>query len=112
MTSKGMSGFLGYFRRIGTSQWVCRSCKRRASSVATSVGKESSQSKALPQTPARTRFAPSPTGYLHLGSLRTALFNYLLAKSTGGKFLLRIEDTDQVTQPIQLYVQSEKLVGC
>ncbi|KAF7716183.1 Glutamate--tRNA ligase, mitochondrial [Penicillium ucsense] len=43
----------------------------------------------------RTRFAPSPTGYLHLGSLRTALFNYLLAKRTGGQFLLRIEDTDQ-----------------
>lgn len=50
----------------------------------------------LPDGPARTRFAPSPTGYLHLGSLRTALFNYLLAKRTGGQFLLRIEDTDQV----------------
>lgn len=50
----------------------------------------------LPSGPARTRFAPSPTGYLHLGSLRTALFNYLLAKRTGGQFLLRIEDTDQV----------------
>lgn len=50
----------------------------------------------LPDAPARTRFAPSPTGYLHLGSLRTALFNYLLAKRTGGQFLLRIEDTDQV----------------
>ena len=46
--------------------------------------------------PARTRFAPSPTGLLHLGSLRTALFNYLYAKRTGGQFLLRIEDTDQV----------------
>lgn len=46
-------------------------------------------------TPARTRFAPSPTGFLHLGSLRTALYNYLLAKSTGGQFLLRLEDTDQ-----------------
>lgn len=41
-----------------------------------------------------TRFAPSPTGYLHIGGLRTALFNYLYAKSRGGKFLLRIEDTD------------------
>lgn len=50
----------------------------------------------LPETPARTRFAPSPTGYLHLGSLRTALYNYLLAKATGGQFLLRLEDTDQV----------------
>ena len=48
-----------------------------------------------PNSPARTRFAPSPTGYLHLGSLRTALYNYLLAKNTGGQFLLRLEDTDQ-----------------
>jgi glutamyl-tRNA synthetase len=44
----------------------------------------------------RTRFAPSPTGYLHIGGLRTALFDYLLAKKNDGKFLLRIEDTDQV----------------
>lgn len=43
----------------------------------------------------RVRFAPSPTGYLHLGGLRTALFNYLHARSTGGKFILRIEDTDR-----------------
>ncbi|KAI0443866.1 hypothetical protein F4803DRAFT_561369 [Xylaria telfairii] len=49
----------------------------------------------LPSTPARTRFAPSPTGYVHIGSLRTALFNYLLAKATGGEFLVRLEDTDQ-----------------
>ncbi|GAP86501.1 putative glutamyl-tRNA synthetase [Rosellinia necatrix] len=49
----------------------------------------------LPSTPARTRFAPSPTGYVHLGSLRTALFNYLLAKATGGQFVVRVEDTDQ-----------------
>ena len=43
----------------------------------------------------RTRFAPSPTGYLHLGTLRTALYAYLLAKKAGGTFILRIEDTDQ-----------------
>ena len=43
----------------------------------------------------RTRFAPSPTGYLHIGGARTALFNYLLAKRAGGKFIIRIEDTDQ-----------------
>ncbi len=43
----------------------------------------------------RTRFAPSPTGYLHVGGLRTALFNYLLARKEGGRFILRIEDTDQ-----------------
>ena len=42
----------------------------------------------------RVRFAPSPTGYLHLGSARTALFNWLFARHTGGKFLLRVEDTD------------------
>jgi glutamyl-tRNA synthetase len=45
--------------------------------------------------PVRVRFAPSPTGYLHIGGARTALYNYLLAKQTGGQFLLRIEDTDQ-----------------
>jgi len=43
----------------------------------------------------RVRFAPSPTGFLHIGSLRTALFTYLIAKSAGGKCILRIEDTDQ-----------------
>ncbi len=46
------------------------------------------------QTPARVRFAPSPTGHLHLGGARTALYDYLLARKTGGKFILRIEDTD------------------
>ncbi len=43
----------------------------------------------------RTRFAPSPTGYMHLGNLRTALYTYLFARRNGGKFILRIEDTDQ-----------------
>ena len=43
----------------------------------------------------RTRFAPSPTGFMHLGGLRTALYNYLFARKMGGKFILRIEDTDQ-----------------
>src|SRR6187402_1571625 len=42
----------------------------------------------------RVRFAPSPTGYLHLGAARSALFNWLFARKMGGKFLLRIEDTD------------------
>lgn len=48
--------------------------------------------------PIRARFAPSPTGYLHLGSLRTALFNIIAARASkdGGAFILRIEDTDQV----------------
>ena len=43
----------------------------------------------------RTRFAPSPTGYMHIGNLRTALYEYLIAKAQGGDFILRIEDTDQ-----------------
>ncbi|MCA9187455.1 MAG: glutamate--tRNA ligase, partial [Planctomycetales bacterium] len=43
----------------------------------------------------RTRFAPSPTGYLHIGGVRTALFNWLFARRHGGQFILRIDDTDQ-----------------
>ena len=43
----------------------------------------------------RTRFAPSPTGYMHIGNLRTALYEYLIAKHDNGDFILRIEDTDQ-----------------
>ena len=85
--------------RLRHAGWICRA-------ISTSSSKSSQQqpgntpirkpSQKLPTSPARTRFAPSPTGYLHLGSLRTALYNYLLAKATGGQFLLRIEDTDQV----------------
>ena len=73
--------------------------------------------KRRPKT-ARTRFAPSPTGYLHLGSLRTAVYNFLLAKSTGGQFILRIEDTDKVGLPIgdrvhdQLTRQEKDCGGC
>ena len=45
--------------------------------------------------PVRVRFAPSPTGLTHLGSARTALYNYVMAQQSGGQFILRIEDTDQ-----------------
>ena len=45
--------------------------------------------------PVRVRFAPSPTGPLHAGGVRTALYNYLFARQQGGQMLLRIEDTDQ-----------------
>src|SRR3989338_4415197 len=45
-------------------------------------------------SPIRVRFAPSPTGFLHIGNIRTALFNYLFAKRNHGKFILRVEDTD------------------
>src|SRR5262249_55743128 len=48
-----------------------------------------------PNRPVVTRFAPSPTGYLHIGGARTALFNWLYAKARKGTFLLRIEDTDR-----------------
>ena len=44
--------------------------------------------------PIRVRYAPSPTGHLHIGNARTALFNYLFARNLGGKFIIRIEDTD------------------
>lgn len=50
------------------------------------------------QQPARTRFAPSPTGYLHVGGVRTALFAWLLARQTGGQFILRLEDTDKARE--------------
>ena len=49
----------------------------------------------IPRGKVRTRFAPSPTGYMHVGNLRTALYTWLIARSQGGTFLLRIEDTDQ-----------------
>ena len=49
----------------------------------------------IPHGEVRTRFAPSPTGYMHVGNLRTALYTYLIARNAGGKFILRIEDTDQ-----------------
>jgi glutamyl-tRNA synthetase len=49
----------------------------------------------MPQTPLVTRFTPSPTGHLHLGNARTALLNFLAARHTGGRFILRVEDTDE-----------------
>ena len=62
----------------------------------------------------RTRFAPSPTGYLHLGGLRTALYTYLYAKQNGGQFILRIEDTDQereVEGAVELIYKSLRKAG-
>src|SRR4051812_35054869 len=58
-----------------------------------------------PSSMIRTRFAPSPTGYLHLGGARTALFNWAYARRHGGKFILRIEDTD-LERSTQLSVQA------
>lgn len=62
----------------------------------------------------RVRFAPSPTGYLHVGSLRTALYNYLYARKTGGKFILRIEDTDRsryVEGAVENLIETLQAVG-
>ena len=62
----------------------------------------------------RTRFAPSPTGYMHIGNLRTALYAYLIAKHDNGDFLLRIEDTDknrEVEGAIDIIYNSLKLAG-
>ena len=62
----------------------------------------------------RTRFAPSPTGYMHLGNLRTALYTYLLARRNGGKFILRIEDTDQereVAGAVEAIYSSLRIAG-
>ncbi len=53
------------------------------------------QEAKIPKGGVRTRFAPSPTGYMHIGNMRTALYTWLIARKAGGKFLLRIEDTDQ-----------------
>ena len=49
----------------------------------------------IPKGGVRTRFAPSPTGYMHVGNLRTALYTWLIARHAGGTFILRLEDTDQ-----------------
>ncbi len=60
------------------------------------------------------RFAPSPTGYLHIGGARTAIFNWLFAQKTGGKLILRIEDTDaerSTEESIQGIVESLKWLG-
>ena len=62
----------------------------------------------------RTRFAPSPTGYMHIGNLRTALYAYLTAKGAGGTFILRIEDTDQnrnVPESVQAIYNGLRLAG-
>jgi len=73
-----------FIKLIGRSQRLGRRFNSSSSVVAAPEG-------------ARLRFAPSPTGYLHLGGLRTALFNHLLARKWKGKWILRIEDTDQVS---------------
>jgi glutamyl-tRNA synthetase len=68
----------------------------------------------IPKGKVRTRFAPSPTGYMHVGGLRTALYAYLIAKKAGGTFILRIEDTDQsrfVADATEVILRTIKSVG-
>jgi glutamyl-tRNA synthetase/nondiscriminating glutamyl-tRNA synthetase len=68
----------------------------------------------MTQTKVRTRFAPSPTGFLHVGGARTALFNYLYAKAMGGTFILRVEDTDRdrsTEASFQIILESLKWLG-
>ena len=68
----------------------------------------------MTQQKVRTRFAPSPTGYMHIGNLRTALYAYLYAKSQGGDFILRIEDTDRtryVADAVDFIERTLKLAG-
>src|SRR5512137_1439956 len=62
----------------------------------------------------RVRFAPSPTGFLHIGGARTALFNFLYARHTGGTFVLRIEDTDEtrhVEEAVQVILDGLQWLG-
>jgi glutamyl-tRNA synthetase len=120
-----------------TGTWVCPSCRTNTIGVRTALQYRSrvyanshrrtfassasrykdvqTRDGKLPDYPARTRFAPSPTGIMHIGGLRTALFSYLLAKRTGGQFILRIEDTDQVrkrdfsSRIIQALTYAEKI---
>jgi hypothetical protein len=91
-----MKLLLSSIRKVPKKQWICQACLVRYVSSSSPASLSEASAKLRMNGPMRTRFAPSPTGYLHLGSMRTALFNYLVAKATGGHFLLRIEDTDQV----------------
>ncbi|KXS21313.1 glutamyl-tRNA synthetase [Gonapodya prolifera JEL478] len=78
----------------GSPLCVVRSPSASATHSTIASGHNEPPSNREPSAPVRVRFAPSPTGSLHLGGLRTALYNFLLARATGGQFLLRIEDTD------------------
>lgn len=77
--------------KLGSKLHKIASAKRCLSISAVAEAGESSPRN---NSQVRVRFAPSPTGNLHVGGARTALFNYLFAKANGGKFILRIEDTD------------------
>ncbi|XP_015215506.1 nondiscriminating glutamyl-tRNA synthetase EARS2, mitochondrial [Lepisosteus oculatus] len=94
--------------RSGKGIWTTKEHRRRLGSEASSTRREAgdaidsagsaggyARSLSTNSRDVRVRFAPSPTGFLHLGGLRTALYNYIFAKKHGGRFVLRLEDTDQ-----------------
>lgn len=92
--------------------YICRACRSHTTrQVRRHASSQAKPASYLPDRPVMTRFAPSPTGYLHLGSVRTALFNYLIAKRTGGQFLLRIEDTDTVRGNDEWRRIGQELIG-
>jgi glutamyl-tRNA synthetase len=83
---------------VAASKWrrkICVSARREAARFDGERPLADSAAGGIPVT-IRTRFAPSPTGYLHIGGVRTALFNWLFARRHGGQFILRIDDTDEV----------------
>ena len=94
MLAKGSISSRFAFGRIFVHH--CRCC--HSSPLRCCAQASYSQNANIPENvPVRVRFAPSPTGQLHLGGLRTALYNFLFARSHNGTYILRIEDTDQVT---------------
>ncbi|KAG1667775.1 hypothetical protein FOA52_010812 [Chlamydomonas sp. UWO 241] len=95
MRSSVMRSFCSGLRRPAVVVRVrSGACRPQVRCMAAAATKEPAVAKPATGSEVRVRFAPSPTGNLHVGGARTALFNYLYAKKTGGKFILRVEDTD------------------
>ena len=81
---------------------------------ASAAGTSSTETTPAPTKPVRCRIAPAPTGYLHVGNARTALFSWLFARSHGGTFVLRIEDTDRkrsTDEAIDIVIESLRWLG-
>ncbi|GAA5991686.1 hypothetical protein JCM10908_001091 [Rhodotorula pacifica] len=81
--------------KLAWPEYSLHTATKRATCAQLSAQRRCSTQASTASKPPKLRFAPSPTGYLHLGGLRTALYNHLLARKLGGKWVLRIEDTDQ-----------------
>src|SRR5919206_2153330 len=92
MTIVPRTGPLSAISALATTSWYhCGKFSACGVNTLFAIGAEATVESVLP----RVRFAPSPTGYLHVGGARTALFNWLHARHTGGTFIPRIEDTDR-----------------